>query len=348
MGAQNTITCRRSRPEDAEGWDRFVANHPDGSLYHLSRWGPLVERVFGHATLYWTARSPEGAIAGVLPAVRLRSLLFGDYLVSLPYFNYGGALGRDAPVEEALMGAAAAHAERLGSRHLEFRDRVVRGAWPCRSDKAALELALPADAEVLWKQLGSKLRAQIRRPARENVSVARGGHELVDPFYSVYARNMRDLGTPVYAKRFFAEIAAAFHEHTTILVVSIDSKPVAAGFLIDYKGRMEIPWASSLKECNRFGVNMLMYWEALKTAIERRCTVFDFGRSTRDSGTYRFKLQWGAQPRALFWHYWLGNAQELPRLNPDNPKFRRAVAAWRRLPLPLANFLGPMIVKDLP
>jgi len=330
-------------------WDSFVQSRPGASVYHLSRWQGVIESVFGHPLECWGAWSANGCLLGVLPVVRLRSRLFGDYQVSVPYFNYGGAVGVSAEIEERLMRHAGEAAGELGCSHVEFRDRAARDGWTARTDKVAMELALPDDPETLWKALGGKLRAQVRRPLKEEgITVVRGGAGLLDDFYAVFARNMRDLGTPVYPRRFFAAILEAFPERARIVVVRHRATPVAAAFLIDYRRRMEIPWASSVREYNRLGVTMLLYWEVLRLAIERGNQVFDFGRSTVDAGTYRFKKQWGAQPRQLHWHYWLKGGGEPPRLNPDNPKYRLAIRAWQRLPLAVANRLGPMIVKNLP
>lgn len=343
------IHRHETRPLPARQWNDFVASHPQARLYHRAEWGGLIACLFGHETYSWYALDADGSLAGVLPLVRLRSRLFGDFQISMPYLNYGGALGRDPLVEEALMHQAAAAARAAGCAHVEFRDLCERGgAWPARTDKVVMELALPDGEAALWKALGSKLRAQVKRPQREGMAVARGGVELVDDFYRVFARNMRDLGTPVYPKSFFQAIALVFAAHTTLLVVRYGKRPVAAGFLLRDGARMEIPWASSLREYNRQGVNMLLYWEVLREALAQGCSCFDFGRSSVDSGTYRFKQQWGATPRQLYWHYWLRSAGEPPRLNPHNPKYRLAVHVWSRLPVTLANWLGPVVVKGLP
>lgn len=331
-------------------WDAYIASHPGGSLYHLSAWSHLIEGLYGHQQYHWRAYCDE-RLVGVLPLTRLRSRLFGDYLVSLPFVNYGGALADSPAIEAQLMQAAGAAAARLGCSHIEFRDVAARaaGAWPVRTDKVAMELELPETPDLLWQALGSKVRAQVRRPLKEGgMEVASGGLELLAPFYAVFSRNMRDLGTPVYPQAMFQRILQTLPEHARIVLVRYRQQPVAAGFLLQYRSRMEIPWASSLQEHNRLGVNMLMYWHALQQAIAAGCRVFDFGRSSVDSGTYRFKKQWGAQPRQLHWHYWLNGGKELPQLTPDNPKYQLAIRTWRRLPLPVANWLGPRIVRNLP
>jgi serine/alanine adding enzyme len=341
---------RVERVEDAAAaeWDRYVAGHPEASAYHDYAWRNVVRTAFGHDTHYFVVREGD-VICGVLPLVRLKSALFGDFMVSLPYFNYGGVLATHARATEALLQAAADFARTLGVAHVELRHRgSEHHRWPARTDKVAMLLRLPGPGESLDKMLPSKLRSQVKRPVREGAQCVFGGAELLDEFYAVFAENMRDLGTPVYAKSFFRTILTLFAERTWIAVVRLHERPVAAALLLDHRDTVEIPWASSLQRVNKLSINMFLYWNILQRAASRGCKLFDFGRSTVDSGTFRFKQQWGAQPLQLHWHYWLAAGGELPRINPDNPKYRLAVAAWRKLPLAAANWLGPHIVKNLP
>jgi FemAB-related protein (PEP-CTERM system-associated) len=175
-----------------------------------------------------------------------------------------------------------------------------------------------------------------------------GGREHLDAFYAVFSRCMRDLGTPVYAKGFFSKILEIFPKEARICVVLLGDVPVAAGFLYGYRSLLEIPWAASDKRFNKLAPNMLLYGTVLEYACQQGFQVFDFGRSTPDSGTYRFKAQWGAQPKQLYWYYWMENGRPLPQLNPQNPKYALAIRLWQKLPLAVANVLGPHIVKYLP
>jgi FemAB-related protein (PEP-CTERM system-associated) len=220
--------------------------------------------------------------------------------------------------------------------------------WRCKDHKVSMRLSLPNDFQVLFKSFPSKLRSQIRRPQKEGMAVKIGGPELVDEFYGVFSRNMRDLGTPVYGKEFFRTILQAFPKETAVCSVSWNGCVVAAGFVYSFRETMEIPWASSDRRFDRLAPNMLLYSSVLEYACQQGCKVFDFGRSTADSGTYRFKEQWGAKPVPLYWYYWLKDDRPLPDLNPHNPRYRLAISLWRKLPLPIANVLGPRIVKYLP
>ncbi len=309
-----------------------------------------MQQVFGHSSDYLVAQDAGGRLRGVLPLVRLRSVLFGDFMVSMPFFNYGGAVGDSAEVELALMEHAAELAHARGVGHIEFRDDRERPGlrWPVRTDKVSMLLELPGDVDELWKRLGSKLRAQIKRPTKEGATTTSGGLELLDDFYRVFSRNMRDLGTPVYGPRLFRTVLAAFPEEATLFRVEVGGEPAASALVLFDRERAEIPWASSLRRFNRLGVNMLLYWEVLRACVERGVRVFDFGRSTVDAGTYRFKRQWGAEPHQLHWHYWLPPGAELPQLTPSNPRYQLAIAVWKRLPIAVANLVGPSVVKYLP
>lgn len=335
----------RSAPD----WDAFAGSHPDASTYHQYRWRDVVARAFGVESWYLMARDSAGAVGGILPLVQLKSLLFGNFLVSLPYFNYGGVLAASPGADAALLHAASRLAADLRVSHVELRETAPRPAdWPVRTDKVAMVLGLAADADTQFAALGAKLRSQVRRPEREGASVKAGHLELLPDFYRVFARNMRDLGTPVYGVGFFRVMLEMLADDAEVVVVYVGGVAAAAGFLVHSRGVTEIPWASSLREWNRIGVNMLLYWSVLQQAIARGARQFDFGRSTVDAGTYRFKAQWGAQPRPLYWHYWLPPGGQLPGLNPANPRYALAIRAWQRLPVAIANRLGPPIVRRLP
>lgn len=343
-----TASVDTARADQAAEWDRFVAGHDEASIYHRYAWRDFYEQDFGKETHYLVARDAAGAVEGVLPVVRQKSILFGDYLCSLPYFNYGGTLAATADARGRLFEAAARLADALGTRHLELRETRDWDAWPTRTDKVAMLLELPPSPEELGQRLGSKLRSQIRRPQRENPAVRFGGAELLDHFYGVFSRNMRDLGTPVYSRRLFETILARFPENAELVAVDVGGRPAAAAFLLHHRGTTEIPWASTVRDFNRISINMLLYWHALNRAIERGSRAFDFGRSTIDSGTYRFKKQWGALPRQLYWHYHLREGEAMPALNPDGGRYDVAIRLWKRLPLWLANRIGPHLVHHLP
>jgi len=341
------ITVSLLNNEDPQ-WNQYVDNNTACSIYHRYEWKQVIEDTFGHQTYYFIARNPQNEIVGLLPLIRLKSILFGDFLVSMPYFNYGGAIADHPEIEQQMMAAANTLAEKLQVQHIEYRDDISRANLPVQTNKVNMILALPTDEDGLWQNFTPKLRAQIKRPQRENPEVSMGKDELLEDFYNVFAHNMRDLGTPVYARSFFKNILTAFPLHSHILVIRWQGQPVAAAFLIGHNDTLEIPWASTLRKVNHLSMNMLMYWEVLRFAIKKNYKYFDFGRSSKDAGTYRFKQQWGALPRALYWHYWLPSNSELPSLNPSNPKFAVMIYVWKRLPIFITRWIGPLLVKNLP
>ena len=335
--------------EPGSDWDEFVRGQPGASIYLRSGWSLLARDVFRHRPHFIEARDSQGRLQGVLPVVQQRGLL-GNFATSIPFFNYGGALANDSGVIAALMDRARVLASDLGCSYLELRDVAHHGGdWIERTDKASMILKLPGTADALGKQLGSKLRSQIKRADRETLQVRKGGIELLDAFYDVFCRNMRDLGTPVYPLRFFRAILERFPENTQLLVVYHHERPAAAGFIVVDGAQAEIPWASCRSDAKPLGINMKLYWEALTLAIDRGCTAFDFGRSTIDGGTYRFKKQWGAEPLPLHWHRWERHPRTDANSSASPGRFLRlATAVWQRLPLPIANLLGPRISPGLP
>lgn len=332
-------------------WDDFVAAQPGATLYQRAAWVQLVQEVFGQRAWFIQARGANGQLRGALPLVRQRAPLLGSYLTSMPYFNYGGALAVDAAAREALMGAARDLARQQRCRYLELRDTVAAGAdWFTRTDKVTMVLDLPADAARLDAALGAKLRSQARRAEREGAVAQVGGLELLDGFYDVFCRNMHALGTPVYPRRFFAALLQRFAQCTALVVISAGGLPRAAGLLVFDGATAEIPWAACREDAKPLGFNMMLYRQALRLCITRGCARFDFGRTTPGSGTWRFKAQWGAQPVPLYWHRWerrpavpaQATALGAGRLR------QRVSQAWSRLPLSLANRLGPLISPGLP
>jgi FemAB-related protein (PEP-CTERM system-associated) len=332
----------------SETSDAYVKDHPHGSSYHRQRWTGVIQNAFRHETKYLTAEA-DGAIVGVLPLVFFRSRVFGRFTVSMPFLNYGGVLADTPDAAHALLARAIEETRCRGGSHLELRhDRQQFPSLTPKRHKVAMELRLEASADAQWLVLDRKLRNQVRKAEKSALTVQDGGPELLPQFYEVFARNMRDLGTPVYSATFFREALAAFPEHSRILVVTHDGHPIAASLVHWYGQRIEVPWASALREFNPLCANVFLYWQMLRFAIARRCHVFDFGRSTPGEGTYQFKKQWGAEARELVWEYWMADGQPLPQMNPKNPKFSLAIRAWQRLPVRVATALGPHIVRNIP
>ncbi|MHB2155301.1 FemAB family XrtA/PEP-CTERM system-associated protein [Calditrichota bacterium GD2] len=337
-------------PSRYEAWDAFVDRHPSGRIYQKTVWKAIFEQAFGRKTLYYFAEDEAGEIQGVLPLVHFHTFIAGKQLISLPYVNYGGPIFKHELAAELLMTKMRELLEATNSDVVEIRyDRAQAFDLPVKENKVTFYLTLPDSAEDLLKSFKAKVRSQIKRPTKEGMYAQIGHINLLNDFYHVFCRNMRHLGTPVYSKKIFQVILNSLPEQTHIVVVfSKDRLPVAAAFLMGYKQTMEIPWASSLRKYNRYSPNMLLYWEALKLAIEKGYKIFDFGRGTREGGTYRFKKQWGGDEIQLYWYYLLGPNGQLPQVNKENPKFERAIKIWQKLPLWFTNLAGPPIVRNIP
>lgn len=343
-----TVTVQSAT--DAGAWDAFVESHAAGTVDHLWAWRRVIAEALGHESLYLEARR-RGAIVGVLPLVLMRSWIFGRSVISLPFLNYGGilAVDNDADVVTALVDAARDATCRFGGSHVELRHSARQcPALPARRHKLAMTLPLPESADALWTQLDRKVRNQVRKAQKAELRVTLGGGELVDAFYTVFAHNMRDLGTPVYPKRLFAAVFDAMPDRARAVVVSQGDRPIAAGISLRLGTNVLNPWASSLREFRPLCPNMLLYWTMLEQAVADGATVFDFGRSSPGAGTHQFKLQWGATERPLSWEYVLLSRADPPDHGPSNAKFERAIALWQRMPLPVANVIGPLVARHLP
>jgi serine/alanine adding enzyme len=319
---------------DGAAWDAFVRAQPASSFCHLSGWRAVIGDGLRHECIYRVAADEDGGWAGILPLVRVKSGIFGHYLLSMPFLNYGGPIGsREA--RRCLTEDAARLAEGTGVDLLELRTRGAEPDAPLqRTDrKVTVVMDLPDDPELLWKEgIRAKVRSQIRRPQKEGMTAA-FGPEQREPFYRVFARNMRDLGTPVLPGDFFSRIAEHFAGEVEFGCVYAGDVPVAAGCGFMWRDEFEMTWASSLREYNRAAPNMLR--------------TFNFGRCTPGSGTHRFKLQWGGRDEPLPWGQWSSRGvAETP--NPDRPLFALATKVWSRLPLPVANRLGPLVAPWFP
>ena len=329
-------------------WEAYAGKAPGASGYHGLAWLRIIGEAFGHP-VYPLAAYAGDRITGILPLVLVAGPLFGRFLVSLPFVNYGGLLADDAESAAALLEEARVLMMRLRARSVELRHTgEPRLELPALGHKASLVLSLPGDPDLLWNGLKDKVRNQVRKARKNGLETVEGHAELLDDFYRVFCVNMRALGTPVYGRIFFERILARLPEATRVLAVRQNGRCLAAGMLYRHRDRLEMPWASSLPESRPLCANVLLYWQALRRACQSGCRTFDFGRSSPDSGPWRFKRQWGAEPLPLSWEYLLAPGMAPPDLNTRNPRFQAAISLWKRLPLAVANTLGPRIVRCIP
>lgn len=342
-----TISITLLEHKESE-WNAYVDKSQSASLYHRAEWRDIINKTYGHESFYFVARDINKNIVGILPLIRLSSHLFGNFLVSMPYCMHGGAVADHPSIEAMLIQQANLHASSLNIDHVEYRDNTPRKELPVRLDKVNMILPLPDTNTKLWMGYTSKLRAQIKRSQRENPIMRFGGKEFLDSFHVVYTHNMRDLGSPPHSKKFFLNILNFFPNNSWIIVLYLNNQPVAGGFLIGYGNTLDIPFASTIRQANPLSINMFLYSEVLKFAVQSGFKYFNFGRSTKDTGTYRFKQQWGAQPDQQYWHYGLMKKGKVPLLSPANPKYSMMINMWKRMPVNLTKWLGPRIVKNIP
>ncbi|MCF8094803.1 MAG: FemAB family PEP-CTERM system-associated protein [Desulfobacteraceae bacterium] len=336
---------------DKKKWDAYVAAHPNGLAYHFFGWKQAVETAYGFSCPYFLAEN-NGRIFGILPAVHVHLPLDGGALVSLPYCDLGGILADRPDIRECLFRYACRYAQKAGIHEIELR--MCADENISQAGKVRMLLELPGSSEALLQTLKSKVRSQVKKPLRDGLTVRLGGFELLADFYPVFARNMKALGSPVHSRNWMAGVLRHYGDKAKCgMVYMPDKTPAAGGIILCHSRTVSIPWASSLPHLNRFNPNMLLYWSFLKFAADQGYSYFDFGRSTPGEGTYRFKAQWGAEPRPLYWEKWKldkNGAGPIPAERPanSNTKGRGRAAAEnfiRHMPLPAATFLGSRIRK---
>ncbi len=292
----------------------------------------------------------DDTTVGLLPLCFLNTKLFGKFLVGMPYLNVGGVLTQDETAATELIDHAVKLADELDVKYLELRHehRWAHAAFNHEStQKVHMRLSLPATAEELWGSFKPKVRNQIRKAEQNELSFTWGGREILSDYYRVFAINMRDLGTPVFGRGLFSAILERLPGDAEICVVRLRGNACAAGLLLHGDGVTEVPSASSLRKLNHLNANMLLYWQLLCRSIERGQSTFDFGRSSADSNTYKFKAQWGAKPHPAVWQYYVRQGA-VGEMRPDNPKLQRRIAVWKRLPVWLTRLVGPSIVRGIP
>jgi serine/alanine adding enzyme len=334
--------------EHREAWDAYVQAAAPENVCHRWVWRDVIEETFGHRPHYLAALD-GGTIRGVLPLVSMRSRLFGNFLVSIPFFSYGGILADTGEAREHLLASAAALGRELGARHIELRQgNACPMSWPSSCFKVTMEIHLPDTADQYWKRLSSGMRNKIRQGQKHNLRAEWGGLEAVPTFYQLFAANMRNLGTPVYAREFFENQIRRLPDRIRVLSLWDGATPVAAAFLIANQHTLQLPWSASLPQSRKKYSQVLLYWNFIQQAIADGFRKIDLGRCSPGSGTHEFKRHWGPVERPLHWYYWLAPGASMPQLRPDNAKFRLAIELWKRLPLAVANCLGPRLVRSIP
>lgn len=345
--ASMDLTIHRFSETWRVGWQAFVQESPGATLAHTPEWLSVLSRTLGHQDRSLVAER-DGEVCGVLPMMLLKHWFFRRFHVSLPWLDYGGVLADGVETAQALLDAATAQARQDGARFIELRSGdPMFSDLPVREEKVTFLLQLGA-VEAVWRRLDPQVRNKVRKAQRAGLTCHFGREELLPEFYRVFARNMRDLGTPVWGVTLFENILASFPKTSEIALIRLGDEAVGGGLVLFFKDTVYIPSASSFRRYFHLAPNNLLYWEVIKRSCDNGYRYFDFGRSTVGSGPFDFKKQWGTTVKPLHWQYVLLNGNTIPQLNPSNPRLKFLIEVWKRLPVGLASWLGPRVVRHLP
>ena len=346
VGSQaHAISVHRFTHADRERWNGYVHSHPDATVFHLAEWETVVETAGKHATWYLYAEA-GGEIQGILPLGHVRSRLFGNALISTPFCVYGGILSSSEEAHEALRDAACELADRLGVDYLELRNRTrMQPDWTCKDLYVTFRKEMDPDPEKNLLAIPRKQRAMVRRGIKSGLTgeVDSG----VDRFFRIYSESLRNLGTPVFPRRLFQVLKELFGDSCEVLTVTRDGMAISSVLALYFRDEVLPYYGGGIAEARAVAANDFMYWELMRRACERGQRIFDYGRSKRDVGSFRFKKHWGFEPEPLYYEYYLVRAKTVPEVNPLNPRYRLLIETWKRLPLRLTQFLGPMIARYL-
>ncbi len=334
-------------PSDAR-LDAFVRTHPEGRLFHLPKWTVAVEKGTRQKGHYLVAEQ-GGAVRGVLPLTEIRSPLFGNALVSAGFGTGGGVLATDRRAVEALARAAWELAVRLGCKSAELRGGPVPDGWLATTGTYAnFDRTMSGDAVSLLAAVPKRQRAEVRRALTfdlESTSGTDPRHR--DAHYRVYAESVRNLGTPVFPRRLFEAMLDAFGDDGWINIIWKDGRPLAALLGFNHAGSCCPYWGGGTFEARQWRANDLIYYETMRRGLEAGCTRADFGRSKIGTGPWERKLLWGFEQTVLTYAARAADGEAPRALNPLDPKYRRRIEAWQKLPLWVANRIGPFIARGL-
>ncbi|MBA4141472.1 MAG: FemAB family PEP-CTERM system-associated protein [Nitrosospira sp.] len=333
-------------PKDAQKWDRFVISDcPEATFFHRTGWQTIIEQALGHKTWFLYAES-DGKIQGVLPLAQIKSRLFGHSLSSLPFCVYGGIAAISEPAREILDRAAQTLASQLHVGYLEYRNSTLHHPeWPMKDLYVTFRKEMASEPEQNMQAIPRKQRAMVRKGIKAGLeSVV---DEDTERFFSAYSASVHRLGTPVLSRRYFRLLKEIFADDCELMIITKKGRTVSAVMSFYFREEVLPYYGGGTSEAREVAGNDFMYWELMRRACEKGYRTFDFGRSKRNTGSFDFKKNWGFEPQPLYYEYQLHGAKAMPDHNPLNPKYRMFIKAWQKLPLSVANLLGPHIVRNL-
>lgn len=342
-----TIVINKLDAQAARLWDEYVLQAPSATFFHRAGWKSVLERAFGHRTYFLYAQNAEGAIVGILPLAQVKSVLFGNSLSSLPFCVYGGIVADSDEIAESLRREACRLAETLKVDALELRNTTATSTnWPVKQLYYTFRKAIDPSDDVNLKAIPNRQRAMIRKGIEEGL--ASEWDQGIERMYRVYSESVRNLGTPVFSVKYLRIIREVFASDSTVLMITHKGRDVAGVLSFNFRDEVIPYYGGSTTEARDIkGVNHFMYWELMRLSAQQGYRLFDFGRSKDGTGPFSFKKNFGFAPQPLPYEYFLVNSEEMPDINPLNPKYRLMIDVWSKLPLPVANFIGPMLARSL-
>ena len=343
--ASAAVTVRALDGSPDARWDAYVLAHPEATFFHRCGWKRVIEQAFGHRTHFLLAER-GGAIVGVLPLAEINSRLFGHSLGSLPFCAYGGIVADDAAAQQALDHAAQTLAQQRQVGALEYRNQTAQHAdWPTKDLYVTFKKTIEPETEANMNAIPRKQRAMVRKGIKAGLT----GEIDADTtrFFQAYSASVHRLGTPVFSRTFFRLLKSEFGDDCEVLTIVLDGEVIASVMSFYFRDEVLPYYGGGVDAARAVAGNDFMYWELMRRACERGLKVFDFGRSKRGTGSFDFKKNWGFEPTPLHYEYFLVKDSEVPEINPLNPKYSLFIKAWKKMPLALANVIGPHIVKNL-
>jgi FemAB-related protein (PEP-CTERM system-associated) len=331
--------------------DEFLKSRHEAAIYHTYGWSEAVRRAYNYRPYYLVARENQ-TIRGVLPLAYVRSIIFGNRMVSQAHSNYGGPIADSSQALDSLYNRAVELAKEHKCDSIEFRNvnPLPYKELFLRSDKISMRLPLIADPEALWKSFrkDTKVRNLVSKGQKAGIVTVSGGLELLDDFYRLYTIRVHQLGSPCYSKRLMRAILEILPENSRIFVACLGDVTIAAKFIVNFNDCIESCWGATLVEYNHLSPNHTLFWAVMKHYCVRNVKWLDFGRSTVDTRHYDFKKRWGAEEIPLHYQYWVRPGHQLSIASPDNPKYKTKIEIWKRLPLWATRLIGPYISRGLP
>jgi len=346
----NNIITVVEYQDNPSAWDEYVLNNPNSTIYHKIGWKKIIANSFQHKSYFLVAHQAD-KICGILPLFFMQSKIFGRFLISLPFIDSAGFLADTQASAASLCSKAIELAKNLQADFLELRNPLPSDHQDLTTVTHKVNFILPLDPgpDFLWRKVfHENIRNKVRKATKNHLSVEWGNNDyFINNFYHIFSKNMRDLGTPVLPRKFFSNIAQEFPQNMLVFLVFHANKVIGGKIVLLFKDTIYFIYHSSMREYAKLAPNNLLYWRAIEYACQHGYAICNMGRSTKDSGPYNFKKQWGGEPRQLYWQYYV-NQGELPNLSPANPKFSVAINVWKRLPVWLTQLVGPIIARNIP